>query len=79
MMKRNGQEYVFWTNSHGKRYKGGSFGEPEDGAWMTSTLMRHFLGASSGYGRPYAVLAEAKWKERKGLKVDFEVPFPAGW
>jgi hypothetical protein len=54
------------------------FGEPEDGAWMTVELMRLFLDASTGYGRPYAVLAESRSYERKNLKMEFTVPFPKG-
>jgi hypothetical protein len=78
-MRRGGQDYCFLANSHGKRYKGGSFGEPEDGVWMDTRLMRPFLDASSGYGRPYAVLAESRSIERKSVKVDLRVPFPQGW
>jgi hypothetical protein len=78
-MQRKGMDYCFWTNSHGKRYKGGAFGEPEDGAWMDTPLMRRFLDASTGYGRPYAVLAEAVWNKKFNLKIDFTVPFPTGW
>ena len=78
-MRRDGVDYCFWANSHGKRYKGGAFGEPEDGAWMTAALMRRFLDASGGYGRPYAVLAESRSTDKRNLKMGFTVPFPAGW
>jgi hypothetical protein len=78
-MRRWDMDFCFWTNSHGKRYKGGAFGEPEDGAWMNRPLLRLFLDASVVFGRPYAVLSEAKDFEKRGLKLDFDVPFPAGW
>jgi len=78
-MRRSGMDYCFWVNSHGKRYKGGVFGEPEDGAWMDVPTLRRFVDASVRFGRPYAVLAEAIWREKLSLKIDFTVPFPNGF
>ncbi|MCL2005102.1 MAG: hypothetical protein FWG73_02960 [Planctomycetaceae bacterium] len=60
--KRNGQEYVFWTNSHGKRYVKATFGEPADGAWMrVDGELVSFLQTAPRYGMPYACLSEASF------------------
>jgi len=59
-LKVNGQEYVFWTNSHGKRYNKGTLGEPADGAWMrVDRELLIFLQTATRYGMPYACIAEA--------------------
>jgi hypothetical protein len=61
--KRNGAEYVFWTNSHGKRYTKGTLGEPQDGAWMrVDKELLCFVLSVPKYGKPYAVLAESSGK-----------------
>ena len=58
-MKRNGQEYVFWTNSHGKRYTKGTLGEPADGAWMrVDKELLAFLLTAAKFGQPYVCLSE---------------------
>jgi hypothetical protein len=58
-LRRNGQEYVFWTNSHGKRYTKSTFGEPADGAWMrVDRELLSFLQTAPRYGMPYACLSE---------------------
>ena len=60
-MKRDGQEYVFWTNSHGKRYNKATLGEPGDGAWMRADKeLPAFLSTVPKYGQPYACLSEGK-------------------
>ena len=59
-MRRNGQEYVFWTNSHGKRYMKGTLAEPSDGAWMrVDKELLAFLMTCPKYGMPYVCLSES--------------------
>lgn len=79
-MKKNGQEYVFWVNSHGKQYKKSTFGEPFDGAWMRpgKELVR-FVKSATMYGQPYAVLPEAIWIGKTSLEIGFDVLFPTEW
>ena len=58
-LKKNGQEYVFWTNSHGKRYTKGTLGEPADGAWMrVDKELLAFLQTVPRFGQPYVCLSE---------------------
>ena len=79
-MIQAGQEYVFWTNSHGKRYTKSTFGEPFDGCWMrTDKELLHFVKTATLYGQPYAVIPEAVWMPKTSLSIDFNVPFPSGW
>jgi hypothetical protein len=79
-MVKNGRQYVFWTNSHGKRYTKSTFGEPEDGAWMrTDKELIEFIRTATKYGQPYAVIPEAVWTQKNGLKIAFTVPFPDSW
>ena len=79
-MKYKGQEYVFWTNSHGKKYKRSTFGEPFDGAWMrTDKELVRFVGSATIYGQPYVVIPEAVWTKKTNIAINFNVPFPNGW
>jgi hypothetical protein len=77
--KRKNNQYVFWTNSHGKIYKKATFGEPFDGAWMRFETVKKFVETALGYGQPYAVIPEALFKEPTHLKFDFSIPFPTNF
>jgi len=60
-LKKNGQEYVFWTNSHGKRYTKGTLAEPADGAWMrVDKELLAFLLTVPKFGLPYACVGEGR-------------------
>lgn len=67
-LNRNGQDYCFWVNSHGKRYTQGTLDEPADGCWMRADkeLVR-FVQTATHYGQPYAVLPEACWTTKTTL------------
>lgn len=76
----DGEEYVFWVNSHGPRYGRSDEGEPADGAWMrTEKELARFCGTMDGYGAPYAVLPEAVAVADFSHGTPFKVPFPKNW
>jgi len=55
-----GEEYVYWLNSHGRRYTAADIlGSPADGAWMTKAIASRFLSTAGRYGRLGVVLSES--------------------
>ena len=72
-------EYVFWVNSHGKRYGSSDEGEPADGAWMPLPTLVKFCTTMTIYGQPYAILPESPVVTDNTLGLELRIPFPANW
>jgi hypothetical protein len=75
----NGEEYVFWVNSHGPRYGTSGEGEPADGAWMrVEKELAQFCTTMARYGAPYTVLPRALTVSGSYV-AKTRVPFPDAW
>ena len=75
----DGDEYLFWCNSHGARYKSSDEGEPADGCWMTRKQVEQMCSTMSQYGSCYITFPESIWTPNRSLVNDIKVAFPANW
>jgi hypothetical protein len=72
----NNTEYLYWVNSHGKRYTPAD-GVPADGAWMSRTTLSKFASSMTDYGMPFAVLPETTFIDTKNVTPRIIVQFSA--
>jgi len=55
----NGEEYIYWLNSHGPRYtQADRFRAPADGCWMSRAILRKWLSTVNRYGKPAIIIPE---------------------
>ena len=54
-----GEDYVFFLNSHGPRYKGADkYNAPSDGVWMNKQILTQFLSTAARYKHPAIIIPE---------------------
>ena len=54
-----GEDYVFFLNSHGPRYKGADkYNAPLDGVWMNKAILKQFLSTAARYKHPAIIIPE---------------------